>query len=175
MASAEKSAAQARRFFVRGRVQGVGFRWFVEREANILGIAGWVRQQFRRDRRSTGHGNEGTVGRDAVAVAGRAAGGPGGRGRGIEAEAVKGLSSFRIEGAGKMPSKAAIDCEGLKKLIREVPDFPKKGILFIDLTTLLKDKRGFATSWMRFRSATSRKGLTWCWGWKRAGSSSVRR
>src|SRR5260370_42380543 len=43
-----------------------------------------------------------------------------------------------------MPSKAA-DCEELKKLIREVPDFPKKGILFYDITTLLKDKRGFAT------------------------------
>lgn len=42
-----------------------------------------------------------------------------------------------------MPSKAAVDCDGLKKLIREVPDFPKKGILFYDITTLLKDKRGF--------------------------------
>ena len=31
----------------------------------------------------------------------------------------------------------------LKKLIREVPDWPKPGILFYDLTTLLKDKRGF--------------------------------
>jgi len=37
-----------------------------------------------------------------------------------------------------------VDCDGLKKLIREVPDFPKKGILFYDITTLLKDKLGFA-------------------------------
>jgi adenine phosphoribosyltransferase len=30
----------------------------------------------------------------------------------------------------------------LKKLIREIPDFPKPGILFYDITTLLKDKTG---------------------------------
>jgi len=33
----------------------------------------------------------------------------------------------------------------LKRLIREVPDWPKKGILFYDITTLLKDKQGFHT------------------------------
>ena len=33
----------------------------------------------------------------------------------------------------------------LKKLIREVPDWPKPGILFYDLTTLLKDPQGFRT------------------------------
>src|SRR4030081_218348 len=40
-------------------------------------------------------------------------------------------------------SPEAADCESLKKLIREVPDFPKPGILFYDITTLLKDKCGF--------------------------------
>ena len=44
-----------------------------------------------------------------------------------------------------MPAKAAVDCEPLKSLIREIPDFPKPGILFYDITTLLKDKTGFAT------------------------------
>jgi adenine phosphoribosyltransferase len=34
--------------------------------------------------------------------------------------------------------------ENLKKLIREVPDFPKPGILFYDITTLLKDRAGLA-------------------------------
>ncbi len=37
-----------------------------------------------------------------------------------------------------------INCEPLKSLIRTVPDFPKPGILFYDITTLLKDKAGFA-------------------------------
>ena len=41
--------------------------------------------------------------------------------------------------------KTSVNCEPLKKLIREVPDFPKKGILFYDITTLLKDKLCFAT------------------------------
>ncbi len=37
-----------------------------------------------------------------------------------------------------------VNCEPLKQLIRNVPDFPKPGILFYDITTLLKDKAGFA-------------------------------
>jgi adenine phosphoribosyltransferase len=35
--------------------------------------------------------------------------------------------------------------EHLKQIIREVPDFPKPGILFYDITTLLKDAAGFKT------------------------------
>jgi len=30
-------------FLVKGRVQGVGFRWFVQREAAEIGLRGWVR------------------------------------------------------------------------------------------------------------------------------------
>ena len=99
MASTEKSAVQVRRFFVRGRVQGVGFRWFVEREAHILGIAGWVRNNF-----------DGTVEVLAVGTREQLAGmrsrlqeGP--RAARVddveesEAEPIKGLNSFRIEGA----------------------------------------------------------------------------
>ena len=37
-----------------------------------------------------------------------------------------------------------VNTEDLKKLVRTVPDFPKPGILFYDITTLLRDKTGFA-------------------------------
>lgn len=36
---------EATRFIVYGRVQGVGFRFFVEREARPLGLKGWVRNR----------------------------------------------------------------------------------------------------------------------------------
>lgn len=36
--------------------------------------------------------------------------------------------------------------EDLKKLIRDVPDFPKKGIIFKDITPLLQDPKGLRTA-----------------------------
>ena len=34
---------QARRYIVRGRVQGVGFRWYVQQAANAIGVKGFTR------------------------------------------------------------------------------------------------------------------------------------
>jgi acylphosphatase len=99
MASTEQSATGARRFLVRGRVQGVGFRWFVEREAHILGIAGWVRNNHDGTVEVLAQGT-----RDQLSgLRSRLQEGP--RAARVddvaesEAEPVRGLSSFRIEGA----------------------------------------------------------------------------
>jgi acylphosphatase len=98
MTSSEKPI-EASRYVVRGRVQGVGFRWFVEREAHALGIAGWVRNnhdgsveilaQGTRDQLSGLHSRlrEGPRAArvDSVEVS--------------PADSTAGLSSFRIQGA----------------------------------------------------------------------------
>jgi adenine phosphoribosyltransferase len=48
-----------------------------------------------------------------------------------------------------------VDVVGVKEMIREVPDFPRPGVAFKDLTPLLADGRGFATvvDWMVSRLA----------------------
>ena len=92
-------AVLAVRLVITGRVQGVGFRWFVEREAAILQIAGWVRNnsdgsvevlaQGTRDQLAGLHSRlrEGPRAAriDEVEVA--------------EAQPVAGLTSFQIRGA----------------------------------------------------------------------------
>lgn len=45
-----------------------------------------------------------------------------------------------------MPKKKLFKTEDLKKHIRDIPDFPKEGIIFKDITTLLKDKHAFKKS-----------------------------
>lgn len=42
--------------------------------------------------------------------------------------------------------------DNLKSLIRDVPDFPKKGIVFKDITPLLHDPQGFRTAVDRLSS-----------------------
>ena len=40
----------------------------------------------------------------------------------------------------------ANDLEYVRENVRQVPDFPKKGILFLDVTTALKDAKSFEKS-----------------------------
>ncbi|MES1262430.1 MAG: acylphosphatase [Acidobacteriota bacterium] len=40
-----RAGETARLWFISGHVQGVGFRWFVEKHAVELGLKGWVRNE----------------------------------------------------------------------------------------------------------------------------------
>ncbi|HXE89512.1 MAG TPA: acylphosphatase [Terriglobales bacterium] len=89
---------EARRYIVRGRVQGVGFRWFVEREARTLGIHGWVRNNADGSVEVLAMGTREQV----TALRARLQAGP--RAARVdavdehEAQPVAGLNTFRIEG-----------------------------------------------------------------------------
>ena len=50
--------------------------------------------------------------------------------------------------------------EDLKLLVRDVPDFPKKGILFKDITTMLKDKEGLRLASQLLTERYIDKGIT---------------
>ncbi len=88
-------------FLVRGRVQGVGFRWFVHREASELELRGWVRNTEDGDVEVVAAGEAASL----VELRASLLRGP----RGsrvdkviehplVETEA-EGLSAFKIEGA----------------------------------------------------------------------------
>jgi len=47
----------------------------------------------------------------------------------------------------------------LKQLIRHVPDFPKPGILFYDITTLLRDPQGFRATTDRIAAPYQGQGI----------------
>src|SRR6266403_2395969 len=57
-----------------------------------------------------------------------------------DALSIPAFERYEYEG---MARRGDVRMNDLKKLIREVPEYPKPGILFYDLTTLLKDKLGF--------------------------------
>lgn len=88
-------------FLVQGRVQGVGFRWFVQREASELNLRGWVRNTEDGDVEVVAAGEAGDL--DELRASLRK--GP----RGSRVDRViehtltdseaEGLESFRIDGA----------------------------------------------------------------------------
>jgi acylphosphatase len=88
-------------FLIQGRVQGVGFRWYVQREAGLRDLRGWVRNTEEGDVEVVASGNA----TDLAELRASLRRGP--RGSRVDhliehylddAEA-KDLSSFRIEGA----------------------------------------------------------------------------
>lgn len=88
-------------YLVKGRVQGVGFRWFVHREAAELGLRGWVKNTDQ------GHVEIVAAGEDALLAELNVALHKGSRGSRVDAvvehelaesEAAQ-LGTFEIEGA----------------------------------------------------------------------------
>jgi acylphosphatase len=88
-------------FLIQGRVQGVGFRWFVHREASGLDLSGWVRNTEDGDVEVVAHGNEA----DLAELRASLRRGPRGSRvdrlieHHLDENEAAGLSSFRIEGA----------------------------------------------------------------------------
>ncbi len=88
-------------YLVKGRVQGVGFRWFVHREAADLGLRGWVRNTDQGDVEVLAAGEESELAELRSALA------KGSRGSRVDAverhelEEKEGanLGAFEIEGA----------------------------------------------------------------------------
>jgi acylphosphatase len=88
-------------FLVKGRVQGVGFRWFVHREAAEIGLRGWVRNT------DTGHVEVVAAGEPEQILELKAALQQGSRGSRVDAieehqlvdEEADKLGPFQIEGA----------------------------------------------------------------------------
>ena len=90
---------QAKRYIVRGRVQGVGFRWFVDHEARQLGLSGWVRNNLDGSVEVLAMGSD----QQLEALRKKLEAGP--RAARVDeveetpADPMAGLNTFRIEGA----------------------------------------------------------------------------
>jgi acylphosphatase len=90
-----------RYYLIKGRVQGVGFRWFVHREAAELGLRGWVRNT------ESGHVEVVAAGPEEDLAELRTVLGRGSRGsrvdsveeRNLQPSEGEGLGPFQIEGA----------------------------------------------------------------------------
>ena len=88
-------------FLIQGRVQGVGFRWFVQREASELDLRGWVRNTEEGEVEVVASGSA----EDLAKLRSILRRGPRGSRvdhlveRYLDESEAKGLRSFQIEGA----------------------------------------------------------------------------
>ena len=88
-------------FLIRGRVQGVGFRWFVHREASELDLRGWVRNTEEGDVEVVASGTA----EDLAELRASLRRGPRGSRvdrlieHNLDDKEAEGLDAFRIEGA----------------------------------------------------------------------------
>jgi acylphosphatase len=88
-------------FLIQGRVQGVGFRWYVHREASELDLRGWVRNTEDGEVEVVASGEQA----DLAELRASLRRGPRGSRvdrlieRRLDESEAEGLSSFQIEGA----------------------------------------------------------------------------
>jgi acylphosphatase len=88
-------------FLIQGRVQGVGFRWFVHREASELDLRGWVRNTEEGDVEVVASGTA----EDLAELRASLRRGPRGSRvdhlieHNLDDKEAEGLDAFRIEGA----------------------------------------------------------------------------
>ena len=90
-----------RYYVVKGRVQGVGFRWFVHREAGALGLKGWVRNtdDGRVEVMAAGSAEDLTELRAALERGSRGSRVDAVLERDLDEKTDEGLEPFQIEGA----------------------------------------------------------------------------
>jgi acylphosphatase len=81
-------------YLIKGRVQGVGFRWFVHREAAALNLLGWVRNT------EDGHVEVVAAGDDKDLAELTKAMHKGSRGSRVDAVTVQQLAESEAEGLG---------------------------------------------------------------------------
>ena len=88
-------------FLIQGRVQGVGFRWYVHREASALNLHGWVRNTEDGDVEVVAAGSREDLGelRSSLRRGPRGARVDQLIEHDLDESQAAGLTSFRIEGA----------------------------------------------------------------------------